>query len=235
MGSPFYKQKDFRTEKLAALQGLMSDRKANRVLNRYMKSEAGQQAEADFAKAESDKYLASVDAFIQEGKDRRAAISKPVVTPKPTPTPISTPTPAPTPAPKLVNAAYWNSRANKFGFNNMDDVKAWQQQNGLVADGMFGRDSEAKWRSMQQQASNPKLVSKTVTSVDGTPMDIVRKNASTVETESMPAANPVMTEEQFRTHKNFRNIYGSPKNRTITIEGKEYPIMASTGLLGNNW
>lgn len=71
MANPFYQQKDFRTEKLAALQGLMSDRRANRVLNRYMKSEAGQQAEADFARAESQKYLASVDAFIDAGKKRR--------------------------------------------------------------------------------------------------------------------------------------------------------------------
>ena len=71
MSNPFYQQKDFRTEKLAALQGLMSDRRANRVLNRYMKSEAGQQAEADFARAESQKYLASVDAFIDAGKKRR--------------------------------------------------------------------------------------------------------------------------------------------------------------------
>lgn len=71
MANPFYQQKDFRTEKLAALKGLMSDRRANRVVNRYMKSEAGQQEELKFAQDESKKYLASVDAFIEAGRKRR--------------------------------------------------------------------------------------------------------------------------------------------------------------------
>jgi peptidoglycan hydrolase-like protein with peptidoglycan-binding domain len=152
---------------------------------------------------------------------------------------INQPAKAPIPKPEVkveskpVNTAYWNSQANKFGFSNMDEVKAWQQQNGLVADGMFGKNSEAKWRSMQQQATNPQLVSRTVTTVDGTPMDVIKKEGSAVEVA--PSFSPGITEEQFRNHKNFRDIYGSQKNRTITIEGKEYPVMASTGLLGNTW
>jgi hypothetical protein len=38
-----------------------------------------------------------------------------------------------------------------------------------------------------------------------------------------------MSLDEFRGHKNFRKHYGFNDNATITIEGKEYPIMVSTG------
>ena len=70
MANPFYQQKDFRTEKLAALKGMMSDRRANRVVNRYMRSEAGQQAEADFVRSEIEKQNASRDAYLAKARQQ---------------------------------------------------------------------------------------------------------------------------------------------------------------------
>ena len=43
----------------------------------------------------------------------------------------------------------WLVRAKRFGFKSIDEVRKWQQANGLVADGKFGKNSEAKWRSLQ--------------------------------------------------------------------------------------
>ena len=232
-----FKTPDFNSEaweqaKFREMYGTEASRRDQRRFNRYMKSQKGiqsrnlaEQAHNDYQQSRNTKKF---NALVTEGTQAVAGQQAALNT-------INQPTKAPIPNPeqKPVNTAYWNSQANKFGFNNMDEVKAWQQQNGLVADGMFGKNSEAKWRSMQ--VANPKLVSRTITTVDGTPMDIIKKEGNAVETESTPSVRPGITEEQFRNHKNFRGIYGSPKNRTITIEGKEYPIMASTGLLGNSW
>ena len=232
--TPNFDSKAWEQTRFREMYGTEASRRDQRRFNRYMKSEEGIQSRNLAERAHNDyqqsrnakKFNDLVTKGIQEVAGQQAALNT-----------INQPTKAPIPKleQKPVNTAYWNSQANKFGFNNMDEVKAWQQQNGLVADGMFGKNSEAKWRSMQQQVSNPKLASRTITTVDGTPMDIIKKEGNAVETESMPSVRPGITEEQFRNHKNFRGIYGYPKNRTITIEGKEYPIMASTGLLGNSW
>ncbi len=55
------------------------------------------------------------------------------------------------PAPKAFNEKYWLGRAKQFGFNSIDEVKAWQQQNGLTVDGMFGGASENKFNELNQQ------------------------------------------------------------------------------------
>lgn len=36
---------------------------------------------------------------------------------------------------------YWNQQAIKYGFKNTDAVQKWQSENGLVADGKFGKES----------------------------------------------------------------------------------------------
>lgn len=233
-----YTPQNFMDVKKREMFGPRISRREQRKFNKYILSPQGMQEAIAFDKAERLKAQAASDYVASRNVPALKATMPSIVSDEQKQAALSVinqPMKAPIPKPeqKPVNTAYWNAQANKFGFNNMDEVKAWQQQNGLVADGMFGRNSEAKWRSMQ--AANPKLVSRTITTVDGTPMDIIKKEGNAVETESMPSVRPGITEEQFRNHKNFRGIYGSPKNRTITIEGKEYPIMASTGLLGNSW
>ena len=48
---------------------------------------------------------------------------------------------------------YWLSRAQQTNpnFKSIDDIKAWQQQNGLVADGKFGDNSLAKWNELNSK------------------------------------------------------------------------------------
>ena len=230
---------NFLDVKKSEMFGPRISRREQRKFNKYLFSPQGMQeaiafnrkaqAASDYATSRNVSALRATMPSIVSDEQKQAALET-----------INQPMKAPIPKPEVkveqkpINTAYWNSRANEFGFNNMDEVKAWQQQNGLMADGMFGRNSEAKWRSIQQ-AATPGLVSRTIITADGTPMDIIKKEGKAVEVESVPSSRPTMTVEQFRDHKNFRNIYGSPKNRTITIEGKEYPIMASKDLLGNTW
>ena len=238
-----YTPQNFMDVKKHEMFGPRISRREQRKFNTYLLSPKGLQDALAFDKAEQLKAQAASDYAISRNapalkvpmpsmvsdEHKQAALNA-----------ITQPTKAPIPKPEVkteqkpINTAYWNSQANKFGFNNMDEVKAWQQQNGLVADGMFGKNSEAKWRSIQQ-AATPTLVSKAATTVAGTPIDMISKEGMVVEDGSTPVAKPTMTVEQFRNHKNFRGIYGSPKNKTIVIEGKEYPIMASKDLSGNNW
>lgn len=52
---------------------------------------------------------------------------------------------------------YWDSIAKKYGFENIEAVKDWQQQNGLVADGKFGKNSLAKWNSLKNNSNTKSL------------------------------------------------------------------------------
>ena len=261
--SPFYQQKDFRTEKLAARKGLMSNRRADRVVNRYMKSEAGQQAEADFARAESQKYMASVDAYLQAGKDRRAAIGKPAVTQTPAePTlvsksavtaPVVQKTPKSTASQtQRVGGINWDQRAREYGFKDQADVAKWQAtQPGLVVDGKFGDKSIARWQASQQQAQQQPQQGQTRTidmpfsSLHGMEIPVVNPKTQPTVTQpeqTQPAAQQpsapqtsgytprAFTLQDFNTHKHFRNPYHG--HRTVTVEGKTYPIRVTTGLYG---
>lgn len=51
--------------------------------------------------------------------------------------------------------SYWNTIASQYGFKDMQAVKDWQSQNGLVADGKFGKNSLAKWNTLQNTRSQP--------------------------------------------------------------------------------
>lgn len=228
-----YTPQNFMDVKKREMFGPRTSRREQRKFNKYLFSPQGMQDAVAFDRAEKLKAQAASDYVTSRNAPVLKASMPPIVSDEQkqaTLNAITQPTKAPTPKPeqKTVNTAYWNSQANKFGFNNMDEVKAWQQQNGLVADGMFGKNSEAKWKALQQPAQ---LVSRTITTADGTPMDVVRKGA--VSETPVSTSRPMMTEEQFRKHANFRNIYGLPYNHTVTIEGKKYPVMASTGLYNN--
>lgn len=233
-----YKTQNFNDVKKHEMFGPRISRREQRKFHKYLFSPQGMQEAADFYQTEQQKAKAASDyaaskntpilkaampSMVSDTQKQAAldAISQPMKAPIPKPEVKA--------EPKPVNTAYWNSQANKFGFNNMDEVKAWQQQNGLVADGMFGKNSEAKWRSMQQQASTPKLVSRTITAVDGTPVDIVRRSSSVPKSSELvvPAENEntasspepktqAVTYPYYRyTMPTYRNFYkkGGPVNR----------------------
>lgn len=48
--------------------------------------------------------------------------------------------------------------------------------------------------------------------------------------QQKPASSPYLTEEQFRNHSNFRDPYLGSK--TVKIDGVEYPVAVTTGLIG---
>ena len=252
MPNNFYKQKDFRTEKLASLKGMMSERRANRVLNRYMRSEAGQQEELKFAQDESNKYIASVDAYIQAGKDRRAAIGKPAVpqatTAEPTLVPKSnasvqaaqnTPT-SPTVQPRRVGSIDWDQRARDYGFKDQAEVAKWQAtQQGLAVDGKFGDKSIARWQSLQQEPrqEQTKTIDIPYSSLSGMEIPVENQKAQPAEQKTAVKQTSgytprAFTLQDFNTHKNFRNPYHG--HRTITADGKVYPVRVTTGLYGKD-
>lgn len=55
------------------------------------------------------------------------------------------------PTPKPFNEQHWLGIAKQYGFNSIDEVKAWQKQNGLIDDGMFGKKSLAKWNELNSK------------------------------------------------------------------------------------
>lgn len=111
-------------------------------------------AEAAFVQGEIDKRAASWDARIAALREQNKArgeealkkinaslAAKPVV-------PVSKPdpTPNPTPVTKTLTPrsdAEWTKIAKENGFAGMDEVLAWQEANGLEADGKFGNTSSA--------------------------------------------------------------------------------------------
>ena len=66
-------------------------------------------------------------------------------------------TPVEKPAPKPFNTRYWLSEAQRINpnFKSIDDVIAWQKENGLVADGKFGKNSINKWREQNTPSAAP--------------------------------------------------------------------------------
>lgn len=132
--------------------------------------------------------------------------------------PVNVETPAAKPVLTPKSNDYWNAEAVKYGFKDMSDVKNWQAQNGLVADGKFGKASLDKYNSIAQANQQAAAANQQNIKVD----------PAAVTTTSQTQA-PVMSLDEFRNHKNFRNHYGFREGASLTIEGKNYPIMVSTG------
>lgn len=168
--SPFYQKQGFQRKafdknaKLAEMYGTQASRRDKRRFERYWNSDKRVADEKAFneaedsrwlahEEAESKKYLESFDAYINNALENlRKKYAAPAAAAAPAPI-------APTaPAPKyaLAPRTDWNARAQQYGFKSMDEVKQWQAQNGLVADGKFGNQSLAKWNELQgAQAAAP--------------------------------------------------------------------------------
>lgn len=180
-----YTPQNFIDIKKHEMFGPRVSRREQRKFNNYLFSPKGMQDAIAFDKAEQLKAQAASDYATSRNVSTLKATMPSIVSnaqKQATLNAINQPTKALIPKPEVkveqkpeqkpINTAYWNSQAKKFGFNNMEEVKAWQQQNGLVADGMFGDNSEAKWR-----AANPKLVSRQVTNAfNNDPIDVVRRS-----------------------------------------------------------
>ena len=78
--------------------------------------------------------------------------------------------PVQTPPVQGVNNNYWLSKAKPYGFKTIDEVKAWQEANGLTPDGKMGSLSIAKYNELNQSnnSSNPEdytVLSQPVTAI----------------------------------------------------------------------
>lgn len=225
----FYQKKDFKTDKLKEMYGTMPSKRDLRRFNRYMNSEQGQKDWLAHEDSESQKYMQSWEDRIAASHAKAKAM---MATQNETPAPAAAPAPVQAPTQTAVKkqvvekpevkptlmpkADRWNAEAQKYGFKDMDAVKAWQAENGLVADGKFGKNSLAKYNEIAQ--ANQQAAATNQQTIKANPV------AATPQT---PA--PVMSLDEFRNHKNFRNHYGFRENASLTIEGKNYPIMVSTG------
>lgn len=125
---------------------------------------------------------------------------------------------------------FWTKVAQEKGFADVDAVAKWQSDNGLPADGKFGENSLTKYNAIaqanQQAAAINRPVATTKQPVATTSKQNPKVNPSTSTTK---APSRGMTLNAFRSHKNFRNHYGYNSGATVTIDGKSYPIMVSTG------
>ena len=185
-----YTPQNFMDVKKHEMFGPRVSRREQRKFNRYLFSPQGMQEAVAFNKAEQLKAQAARDyadhiniAQLKQTLPNPLSTSKlPEALIREIPTPTPEPEPEQTLTKKPINTAYWNAQANKYGFNNMEDVKTWQQQNGLVADGMFGKKSLAKWNELQQPS---KVMSRQINNAfNEKPTDVALKSQRTYDNES---------------------------------------------------
>jgi hypothetical protein len=156
-----YKQQNFEQTKMAEMFGTDSSKWDQKRFQQYLKSEQGQKDWLAFDKAEHQKYMESMDAVVAHRKAQMqntasnfAANVKPALVSKVAPetpaTPPTPPTPPTTPVKPAVTPrsnAEWARIAKENGFADMGEVMAWQEANGLEADGKFGNASSAFFKA----------------------------------------------------------------------------------------
>lgn len=224
-------------------------RKFNRYWNsdQRLEDEKAFNAEQDAAEvahieAEAKKRAESWDARIAALKEQNAArgaaalksinaslAAKPVV-------PASKPVAPATPVAKTLtprSEADWNriaSEATNGQLKTMADVEAWQRANKFSEDqidGKFGGYSQSYFTKHSMGNYKPAPLD------ESSPEFIGPVLPPKSDTDSTPQTKPIITEGQFRNSKYFRNVHMMIPDAAITVKGKKYPIMATTGLYGN--
>ena len=159
-----YKQQDFEQTKMAEMFGTNPSEWDKKRFQTYLKSEQGQKDWLAFDQAEHQKYMDSMDAVTNHAiqRTRQAAVDfkasmKPALVPKPevsNPEVVASPQPAQPaqpvqskPAVTPRSNAEWARIAKENGFADMGEVMAWQEANGLEADGKFGKASSAFFKA----------------------------------------------------------------------------------------
>jgi hypothetical protein len=159
-----FNEQDYRAQLLATKYGTEASRRDKRKFNRYMQSkealDAMEQAKIDHTRAENAKWSQSYNdyakAVSQQASDRLAAMRADWDNAMAKYDAIGAEEAAKPAAPALVPKTDWNARAQQYGFKSMDEVKQWQAENGLTADGKFGNQSLAKWNELQGAAAPAK-------------------------------------------------------------------------------
>ena len=205
-------------------------------------------------------FYRSVDAFIKAAQARQALSAAKVVAPEipgndngqdPPPAPAPPVPPVPPPAPEdpvhedpLV--PNWLKIATDNGFANLDEVKAFQKKVGLEETGQLNEAAleKLKWYNHMKglNYSENSLTDGQVSFFnDGTiyynngRMQSSDGNMSNYDYKTLSAPQPVVkprpsvTKEQFLNNEYFRSHHTA--GETVTIDGKEYPIMVTQKLL----
>lgn len=151
-----YKSQNFEEAKMAEMYGTNPSKRDQRRFQDYLKSDEGQKAWIAFDQAEHQKWMKSVDDVVayrkaqmqQTAKDFAASV-KPTLVTKPSAAPAPAPAPTPVKKPTVVprSNAEWARIAKENGFADMGEVMAWQEANGLEADGKFGKASSAFFKA----------------------------------------------------------------------------------------
>lgn len=232
------------------------EKKDQRRFNKYMKSKQGQAA-LDRARTA---YLTSEQAKLSQAlvKEGEAVLQEKVKNQQPFQVPalknISIP-PIPVMNKKqpVINtikrktSAEWLQIAKQYGFNSLDEVKAWQAENGLLADGKFGKDSSAYWKQHGLgKYTKPGEHLDEVIVTSGNPLMAAAQANLNSETSALKLRNNSMSylrrptstfdyEQFLQTNKNFRKMRGPNSNiHFVKIGNKEYPLVVSQGLGLNN-
>ena len=111
--------------------------------------------------------------------------------------------------PKIKTDEQWLATAKQYGFSSLDDVKKWQSENGLVADGKFVKNSLSKYNEIAQ--ANQQAA--------------VANSQAQSPTPAQPAQEtPLLTLDDYKKSKYFRGVHGMVDGAAVTIDGKKYPI-----------
>lgn len=167
-------------------------------------------AEAAFVQGEIDKRAASWDARIAALREQNKArgeealkkinaslASKPAITPTP-------PTPPVKPAVVPRSNTEWNRIAKENGFADMGEVLAWQEANGLEADGKFGNASAAffKANGLGKYKKTPEGYVE-LSRPDGT--TFLQRTGTSNTSTSTPSTTSTPTEEPTKKNSWFAN------------------------------
>lgn len=157
-----YKKQNFK-DQWAKYQKPMNQNRLDRRYNRYIKTDYGAEAMANFNKEESKKYDTSValNQIMQSLKQRPQQPQQQSTVVKKTPeVEIKKEDPVVkkvNPNPELVprQKVDWMAKAKAAGFNSIDEVKAFQTKHGLVVDGKVGNNTLAKLAELKNAQVAP--------------------------------------------------------------------------------
>ena len=219
---PLYKKKEFDKEALFRENyGSKASRFDKRRFERYWNSNQRNLDQAKFEKEESRKYLNSLDQRLANTLGITTEQFKNLQN-------LSSPE---------LGIALRNIKNNAN--QTTQPQLANRQQNVSVAS-----KTEVTNNASKQKPVTQKQVPETQTVTSQTEKPIIAKQTSNpivqnqvTETQTVtpqPRTSGI-TEQDFRTNKHFRNHHFLNDNVSIDIDGKEYPIMVTTGLYDNHY
>lgn len=239
-GTPAYVRKTFdKDEQFRKMYGTQASRRDRRRFEKYWNSDQRIADQRNFDAAEWDAWdkadRARHNEFMDSIKDPNAIYEdwqknqQSQVVNQPAVEPI-----AQQPAPVApVNKTNWLAKAQEYGFNSLDDVKKWQTDNGLVADGMFGAKSITKYNELQrikqQNAETERM--RQVEAEQMRPVAVEETAANSPVSTSIPQTHPTKSAE---TPKNVTfdwNAFVSDNGlKYETIDGKKYALYDPWGM-----